>query len=125
MHVGWLRGNKVLPEPRIEQAQHFVVVQNLSVGVTLRHAGGRINTIHYGYYQSDVTFSSVDWHAQDHAFVLSGGIEVELWHIRITPEVRYLRWKVPSNPSSSAVAYYLRVPQNEAQLLLGIGWHGR
>ncbi|MBZ5545953.1 MAG: hypothetical protein LAO07_20140, partial [Acidobacteriia bacterium] len=77
-------------------------------------------------YPSDVTFSSVDWHAHDHALVLGGGIGIGLWHIRITPEIRCLWWKVPSSPSSSDVAYYLRAPQNEeVQMLLGIGWPSR
>ena len=97
----------------------------LSLGVAPRNAGGRINTIQYGYYQSDVTFSSVDWHAHDHAFVLGGGIDVEFWHIRISPQIRYVRWGVPSRPSSSDVAHYVPVPQNEPQLLLRIGWPGR
>ena len=106
-----------LPFPRV---QPYV-----SVGFAPRRAGGRINTIHYGFYPSDVTFSSVDWHAHDQAFVLGGGVGVKLWHIRVTTEIRYLRWEVPTSPSSSDAAYYLRVPQNEAQVLLGIGWPAR
>lgn len=97
----------------------------LSIGIAPRHAGGQIHTIHYGYYASDVTFSSEDWHAHDHAFVLGGGIDVVLGHIRVSPGVRYLRWKVPASPASWNTAYYLDVPQNEAQVLLGIGWHGK
>ena len=94
----------------------------LSLGFVPRYAGGRIHTIHYGYYPSDVTFSSVGWQAHDHAWVLGGGIEVGLWKIRITPELRYLRWKVPSSPSPDDASYYLAVPENEGQFLLGIGW---
>jgi hypothetical protein len=106
-----------LPVPRVHPY--------LSVGVAPRHAGGRINTIQYGYYPSDVSFSSVGWHAHDHAFVLGGGIDVKFWHIRISPQIRYVRWGIPSMPSSSDVAHYLPVPQSEPQVLLGIWWHGR
>jgi len=105
---------------RVPRAHPFV-----SAGVAPRLAGGRINTIHYGFYPSDATFSSVDWHAHDHAFVLGGGAGVTHWHMRITTEIRYLRWRVPAAPSSSDAAYYLRVPQNEAQVIVGIGWPGR
>jgi hypothetical protein len=97
----------------------------LSIGIAPRHASGTIDTIHYGYFPGDVTLSSVDWHADDRAWVLGGGIEIGLWKIRIIPELRYLRWKVPASPSSSDVAYYVRVPQNEAQMLLGIVWPDR
>ena len=103
-----------LPVPRVHPYA--------SLGFAPRRAAGTINTIHYGFYPGDVTFSSVDWHAHDHAFVLGGGVGVKLWRIRITTEIRYLRWEVPTTPSSSDAAYYLRVPQNEAQVLLGIGW---
>ena len=103
-----------LPVPRVHPYA--------SLGFAPRRAGGTINTIHYGFYPGDVTFSSVDWHAHDHAFVLGGGVGVTHWRIRITTEIRYLRWEVPTTPSSSDAAYYLRVPQNEAQVLLGIGW---
>jgi hypothetical protein len=106
-----------LPVPH---AQPYV-----SAGVAPRRAGGRINTIHYGFYPGDVTFSSVDWHAHDRAFVLGGGVGVTHWHLRITTEIRYLRWRVPAAPSSDDAAYYLRVPQNEAQVLVGIGWPAR
>ncbi len=99
----------------------FRVHPYLSVGVAPRRAGGTINTIHYGYYAGDVTFSSVDWHAHDHAIVLGGGTEARLGPLRLSPEIRYVRWKVPTNPSSWNVSYYLSVPQNEAQLMLGIG----
>lgn len=103
-----------LPVPRVHPYA--------SLGFAPRRAAGTINTIHYGFYPGDVTFSSVDLHAHDHAFVLGGGVGVKLWRIRITTEIRYLRWEVPTTPSSSDAAYYLRVPQNEAQVLLGIGW---
>ena len=91
-------------------------------GVAPRRAGGTTNVIHYGYYPGDVTFSSAGWHARDHAFVGGAGVEVKLWRLRIAPEIRYLRWAIPASPSPWNTAYYLRVPQNEAQVLVGIGW---
>ncbi len=95
----------------------------LSAGVAPRYAAGSIHTIHYGYYPSDVTFSSTDWHAHDRALVFSAGAEIQRGHVRITPEIRYLKWAVPRSPSSDDVAFYLRPPRNdEVQFLLGIGW---
>jgi len=106
-----------LPVPRVRPY--------VSLGLAPRHASGTINSIHYGYEPSDVTFSSVDWHARDHAWVVGGGFEFRLGHFRIAPEMRYLRWRIPPGPSAGDVSYYLPVPQNEAQLLLGVGWRGR
>jgi hypothetical protein len=98
----------------------------LSTGIAPRYAAGQINTIHYGFYPGDITFSSVDWHAHDHSFVFGGGIDLRFGHIRISPEIRYLRWHVPSSPGSRDTAYYLQPgTNNEAQLLLGIGWARR
>ncbi len=95
----------------------------VSAGVALRHARGRINTIHYGYLPGDVTFSSMDWHARDHGFVLGGGGAVKFGHIRIAPEVRYVHWDDPAFPSPFNTAFYLQPAHNyEAQFLLGIGW---
>jgi hypothetical protein len=93
----------------------------VSAGIAPRHAGGSIHTIHYGFYSGDITFSSVDWHAHDHALVLGGGVAVNFGRIRLAPEIRYLRWHVPPSPSPSDTAYYLRTG-NEAQLLLAIAW---
>src|ERR1035437_232039 len=54
----------------------------VSVGVAPRRSGGRISTIHYGFYPSDVTFSSFDWHAHGQAFVWGGGVGVSRWRRR-------------------------------------------
>lgn len=104
-----------LPVPRIHP---FV-----SAGIAPRHVGGSIHTIHYGYYPGDVSFSSNSWHAHDHALVVGGGIDVSFGHIRISPQLRYLRWNDASPPSPYQAAYYIQLGHNnEVQLLLGIGW---
>jgi hypothetical protein len=97
----------------------------LSLGLEPRYASGKISTIGYDYppdLPGEVTFSSEGWQAHGHAWVLGGGIGIGLWKIRITPELRYLRWKVPSSPLPDDDSYYLTVPRNEGQLLLGIEW---
>jgi hypothetical protein len=94
----------------------------LSIGVAPRYAGGRINTIRYGFLPGDITFSSEDWHAHDRALVFSSGIGIPTGRIYIAPEIRYLKWKVPRSPSSNDVAFYLQPPRNdELRILLGIG----
>ncbi len=90
-------------------------------GIAPRHLSGTTHTIHYGYLPSDVTFSSETWSANDHAWVLGGGIALHPGRLRIAPEFRYLRWSFPANPPDAAV-FYDGAPQNEVQILLGIGW---
>jgi len=60
----------------------------------------------------------------DHAWVAGGGVQLRAGPFRITPEVRYLRWN-DSPYSFNSHGYYLVVPQNEMQVLLGIGWGGK
>jgi hypothetical protein len=94
----------------------------LSLGFEPRYSSGKISSIDYGFFPGDVTFSSTGWHAHDQAWVAGGGIGIRVWKIRVTPELRYLRYKVPPSPFPSDTSYYLTVPRNEVQLLLGIGW---
>jgi hypothetical protein len=95
----------------------------VSAGVEPRYAYGHVNTIHYGYYPSDVTFSSTDWHAHDRALVLGAGAAIQTGHLRIAPEIRYVRWAVPHNPDTNDIASYLpRSRNDEVRILLGIGW---
>lgn len=94
-----------------------------SIGLAPRYASGQINTIHYGYYPGDVTFSSVDWHAHDRAFVIGAGVGMRAGHISIAPELRYLKWNVPRDPAAYNLAYYLQPPHSyEVQFLVGISW---
>jgi hypothetical protein len=58
----------------------------------------------------------------DGALVFNAGTGIQTGDVRITPEIRCLKWTVPRNPSSDDVAFYLRPPHDyEVQFLLGIG----
>jgi hypothetical protein len=58
----------------------------------------------------------------DHGLVAGGGVEFGGRHVRIAPEVRYIRWKNPLFSESGSRGYYIQAPQNEVQLLVGITW---
>jgi len=97
----------------------------LSAGYAPRRTSGSVRTAQYDFF-GNVTHSSVDWHAHDRAIVAGGGMEFRFGHARISPEVRYLRWHVPSNPFPDQTAYYLdAIHSNEVQFVLGIGWSSR
>ena len=52
---------------------------------------------------------------------LKAGTGIQTGDVRITPEIRCLKWTVPRSPSSDDVAFYLRPPHDyEVQFLLGI-----
>jgi hypothetical protein len=95
----------------------------LSAGIAPRHASGAVHTIHYGFLPGDITFHSQSWSAHDRAWVFAAGASFKTGRLRITPELRYLRWSIPHNPAPNDVAFYLQPPRNyELQFLLGISW---
>jgi hypothetical protein len=57
-----------------------------------------------------------------HGLVAGGGIRVPAGRLRITPEVRYLRWKDSPYDEEGSRGFYIFVPQNEVQILVGVGW---
>lgn len=102
-------GKYYVPLPRVHPY--------LSMGVVWRHETGKLNSINYGYYLSDVTFATSFWSGSDTAFALGGGIELRLGHLRVAPEIRYVRWSLSTN--------VLPLIQDEGQFLLEIGWRGK
>jgi hypothetical protein len=65
--------------------------------------------------------STTDSYATDHGLVLGGGVEFVARHFRLSPEIRYVRWKNPLFSQESRTSHLL-VPQNEIQILLGISF---
>jgi len=57
-----------------------------------------------------------------HGLVAGGGIRIPAGRLRITPEVRYLRWKDSPYDEEGSRGFYIFVPQNEVRVLVGIGW---
>lgn len=72
-----------------------------------------------------VRFSGSVSYDTGHALVTGGGIETGAGRLRLSPEVRYLRWKDPLFTEYGSHGVYLSAPQNEVQLVLGIAWSGR
>jgi hypothetical protein len=79
----------------------------------------------YTGLRSPYRFSGTSDYVTDHAAVAGAGIDFVTGHIHVAPELRYLRWKNPPYSVYSSQGYYLLVPQNEVQILVGIGWGGR
>ena len=97
----------------------------VSTGYAPRLTSGRTDTTGY----TPVTISlerayayHTGWHAHDRAWVAGGGIEWQAGHLRVSPEVRYLRWTVPRSPYPDQLADHVPVGENEVQVLVGIGW---
>lgn len=58
----------------------------------------------------------------DHGLAAGGGVEIGGGHFRVAPEVRYIRWKDPLYSYYGSRGYYLQVPRNEVQILVGVTW---
>lgn len=85
----------------------------INSGVQVDYYGTR-NVIPPTSYPADYGF--------DHGLVAGGGVEFGGRHVRIAPEVRYIRWKSPLFSESGSRGYYIQAPQNEVQVLVGITW---
>ncbi len=58
-----------------------------------------------------------------HGFVISGGIDLGAGHVRVLPELRYVRWNTPFlDQVGGDGSYRIQSAQNEIFLLLGIAW---
>ena len=74
------------------------------------------------YTRTYQQFSSDDHYGTNHGLVAGGGVEFDSHHLRVSPEVRYVRWKDPMFSIEQSHGFYLLVPQNEVQLPLGVAW---
>ena len=110
---------------------HFPVLQPyVLAGWDPQHAWGTTQTSAYlisnpydPNYTRTYLQSSMSYHYEtNHGLVAGGGIELGTHHWRVSPEVRYIRWKDPLFSSYGSHGFYLLVPQNEVQLTLGLAW---
>ncbi len=59
-----------------------------------------------------------------HGLVVSGGIHVDAGHLRLSPEIRYVRWNEPYlNQFGGSGSFQFTSGQNEVYVLLGLSWH--
>jgi hypothetical protein len=99
-------------------------------GYAPRHTGGR--STYSGISPSSPSgplfpflTTAADTYASDHAWVAGGGVECKTGHLRVAPEIRYLRWNDARLDRYFGGPYDVRERQNEVQVLLGIGWGGK
>ena len=59
-----------------------------------------------------------------HGVVISGGIDLNSRHLRVSPEFRYVRWRKQFlSQVGGDGSYFLQSSQNEYFILVGISWH--
>jgi hypothetical protein len=66
-------------------------------------------------------YSIEDNYATHYGLVFGGGVEFAAHHLRLSPEIRYVRWTDPLF-SNESHGQYLLVPQNEVRVLLGVSF---
>jgi hypothetical protein len=65
-----------------------------------------------------------DSYPATHGLVVSGGVDIDVKRLRVSPELRYVHWVEPFlNQYGPDGSYQLQSAQNEFFLLLGIAWH--
>jgi hypothetical protein len=97
-----------------------VIGGSVSRNVTANLPGGVVT---YGTYDSK-------W-SNSNGFVVGGGVQFALGHLRLSPVVRYTRWSGSSvTGGSGGPGTYFYLPtwqsnQNQVDVLLGIAWKFR
>jgi hypothetical protein len=96
-------------------------------GYSPRHMTGEI--VYSGYSFSypggpaaPYRFSYPQPFGTSHGLVFGGGLRIPGGRLRLTPEVRYIRWKDSPYDEEGSRGFYILVPQNEVQVLVGVGW---
>lgn len=89
-------------------------------GGTVDYSGVQMNP--YGGPSAAFSGSYAIGNSIDHGVVAGGGIEFAAGRIHVAPEVRYIRWKDPLYAEYGSRGYYVAVPQNEVQILIGLSW---
>lgn len=73
----------------------------------------------YTYYSSQRSHTS---YPVTHGVVISGGADLGIGHVRVSPELRYVHWSAPFlNISYRGFGFVSN--QDELLLLLGVSWH--
>lgn len=109
-----LRGSGAHPFLLVGYAPRTAKARFDDTGYTANFYDSSLRTPYRSSYESSL--------GTDHAVVAGGGMAFRKGSFRITPEVRYLRWKRPLYSYSGSRGYYLALEQNEVQALLGISF---
>ena len=103
-----------------------VVKPYAEAGWEPRVGSGEVNN--FGYYLNngvtEVFFSErygVTWKTT-YGVVIGGGVQFGIGKLRMSPEIRYLRWNSPAILQVIADGPTFQSAQNEVDLLVGIGW---
>jgi hypothetical protein len=60
--------------------------------------------------------------ASTDGFVIGGGVQFGIGRLRVSPEIRYVRWNKPAIVEVIADGPTFQSAQNEVDLLVGFGW---
>jgi hypothetical protein len=91
---------------------------SIASGYYLSGVTGTTNNYTYFFNQHSDTHYSVT-----HGVVVSGGVNLDISHVRFSPELRYVHWNEPFlNQPGSASSSQFNSSQDEFFVLLGIAW---
>ena len=96
-----------------------------SGGFAFRHISGSGTVNWINSYYGPPEFGSGPYtthYGNSSGLVVGGGVEFGLWHMKVSPEFRYTRWL---NGGLVSDVYYTISAQNQAEILVGIGWLAR
>jgi hypothetical protein len=99
----------------------------VSGGYAFRHISGSGSTDWINTYPTSQSgsYTYTPLYGDSSGLVIGGGLEFDLWRMKVSPEFRYTRWYSGGLADYGSRGYYAESAKNQAELLVGIGWLAR
>ncbi len=93
----------------------------LSGGYSFRTiSGSGTGAVSGPYYQpSPLTYNYSTYYKNSSGLVIGGGMEINAWFLKISPEIRYTRWLNMSIKQYGGQGTFIKSTQNQIEILVG------
>ncbi len=96
-------------------------------GYAFRHISGSGSADWIGTYGAAQSGSNTytPYYRSSSGMVFGAGVELDLWHMKVSPEFRDTTWFTGGLADIGSRGYHADSAKNQAEILVGIGWLAR